>query len=397
MAVIILLPEGCLPAQRLVVSKEGAGETAILGNRFPNGCGNSEEAGWESWLAAHPEDVEMANCVLGYHAGTRFDYFRERRLRLIRWVVENHPDIRVEGRLISDPYRLQIGTADTSAYAEIRQLWLAQVARFPDNPAVLANAASFVEITDQELADGWLKQARALDPSDTGIVDRLAHLYFCAIVGVSGTGSDPESASYASYDSTGERAEFARAALSEASRDAALAARTAFYMHYWTGQLLPKPPRSDCQQIAEQPYQRAADLKYPEPTENGFGLAAFYRSQLPGGRTPSEQITPKARIVDLSFDQAAERLVYRSPYIVPLDGNADAAVTCVIVVGTDGHVWSSADENTPLDDSSCSMAFAAELSTFRPLRVGGETVRFRTTVTLAGDQTGRKPAGSQSR
>jgi hypothetical protein len=43
------------------------------------------------------------------------------------------------------------------------------------------------------------------------------------------------------------------------------------------------------------------------------------------------------------------------------------------------------------------MAFAAELSTFRPLRVGGETVRFRTTVTLAGDQTGRKPAGSQSR
>jgi hypothetical protein len=133
---------------------------------------------------------------------------------------------------------------------------------------------------------------------------------------------------------------------------------------------------------------RAADLTYPEPAKYGFGLAAFYRDQR-SERVPAEdRIAPVSRIVDLTFERASERIVNdRMPALLAPHSTAMRSVTCVIVVGTDGHVWTSGSENAPSEDGSCG-GWVVEGTRFHPLRVNGEAVRFRTTVGVAEGGTG---------
>jgi hypothetical protein len=102
---------------------------------------------------------------------------------------------------------------------------------FPNNPQVLSNAAAYLSLTDPQLADSWLKQARGLDPRDESIVNRLAALYADAIVGISNTGPDllPNA-----LDMSKPQSAFSKEAWREANRDQILAALTGLRLHYWT-------------------------------------------------------------------------------------------------------------------------------------------------------------------
>jgi hypothetical protein len=101
---------------------------------------------------------------------------------LIRWIIKNHPDIRLVGHLERG---LSVSTADKTTYSEMRELWLSQVSRFPHNGVVLSNAANALALTDRETAMNWLKHARELDPLDWRIPRYLGNLYAAAIIGIS--------------------------------------------------------------------------------------------------------------------------------------------------------------------------------------------------------------------
>ena len=136
--------------------------------------------------------------------------------------------------------------------------------------------------------------------------------------------------------------------------------------------------RIDYDPLAEQLFEQAQNLQYPAPTafsELGF----LYNNQLWKRGDAAKRLTPKSRIIDLTPTEASQRVV-STPVVAPYKG---VRVQCEIVVGTDGHVWSSLAKDAPAKDEVARIAtqYAAELI-FRPLRMGDEPVRFRTTVTV---------------
>lgn len=188
--------------------------------KFGLSCSDEQEAHWESYVGDAPQGLEMARCVLDYYL-QRLSWpdLRLRRLKLIHWVVENHPDL----KLGSHPANgLHVSTTDGD-YPRIRELWIGQANRFPDNARVLSNAADFLAVTDRELAAGWLKRARELEPHNDEIVRRLAMVYVYAIAGVSSTGRDLLPAT---VDPAIAQSGFARLARQEAERDPELASWT---------------------------------------------------------------------------------------------------------------------------------------------------------------------------
>jgi hypothetical protein len=127
----------------------------------------------------HLQDTERAACLLDYYAQRLgWPELQARREWLIRWVIKDHPNIRLDGHLERG---LSVSTTDKTIYSEIRELWLNQVSRFPDNGAVLSNAANTLGLTDRETAMNWLKHARELDPLDWRIPRYLGNLYAAAI------------------------------------------------------------------------------------------------------------------------------------------------------------------------------------------------------------------------
>jgi hypothetical protein len=338
-------------------------------------CTDAQEAGWESYLRANPQDVERAACLLDYYA-QRLPWANlyQRRLALIRWVIENHPGIRLSSHLSND---LHISTQDKKPYSEFRSLWLKEVSRFPNDPQVLSNAGDCLSLTDRKLAASWLARARILSPGDENIAERLADLYAAAIVGIAATGPDllPSSLDLAKTQG------FAKSAWREANRDATLAALTGLRLHYWTNFLrYKKLSATDYDGLAEKLLLRAADLEYPQPTRID-ALRSFYRDE---SAKRSGRIEPKARIVELASEEAVRRLVDPPDHVVSAspEGGGVPVVRCRIVVGVDGHVWQVGAESSPLRGDTVEARVVAESLNFKPLRYGAESVQFKTSIAI---------------
>ena len=137
---------------------------------------------WETYLAVSPEDVSTAACLLDFYANRlRFvPDLMSRKVRLIRWVIENHPDISLAGFLERD---LRIAAADPSVVTEIRSVWLAQIRHYADNWRVLLNAGNSMGLADPELAAQWLWQGRKLQTDNCELADALGYIYANAIAG----------------------------------------------------------------------------------------------------------------------------------------------------------------------------------------------------------------------
>jgi hypothetical protein len=330
----------------------------------------NSESDWEAYLAANPDDTKVAACLLDYYAQRlNVTKLEPRRMRMIRWVVENHPDIQLQGHL---EFGLRI-RADTAEYPEIRELWRAQLDRSPGVVRILLNAAASLATADSELAAAWLSQARALEPENFAAVRALGQLYAGVIIGLARPGADLLPTA---IDPSLANSPFAQRAWREANQDAALATATAIALHSWVKDLrYRKITDKDYDPLAEQLLERAQNLQYPRATLVS-ALRDFYREQAWKRGDPSEHLTPTSKIVDLPSKQALDRLdLSRSAYAAQV-----GHFVCEIVVGTDGHVWTSAAAREAPESSEKAVDGFSEGLVFRPLRLNGEPVRFRTNV-----------------
>jgi hypothetical protein len=298
---------------------------------------------------------------------------------LIRWVIQQHPDIRLDGHLEQG---LSIGTADKTAYGEMRELWLKQLARFPNNAQVLSNAAHNLALTDREAALSWLKHARDLNPLDGSIQVRMSDLYAEAIVGISETGPDliPSAIDLSEAHST-----FANMAYEEAGRDSTLASWTGMRLHASTNFLhYIKLSQQNYDLLAESLFLKAADLDYPNPTRMSV-LRDFYRDQR---AKSSGGIEPKAEVVDRSNADISRRITGDTGTSLQSRRQDRSAVPVKveIVIGIDGHVWSAHAEEPASGQNALMAQFKAEQLTYRPLRLNGRPVQIRTIVTAMVDE-----------
>jgi hypothetical protein len=353
------------------------GYSTVVG-RVPS-CTDEQAATQETYFRDYPQDTERAACLLNYYAQRLgWPELQARREWLIRWVIKNHPNIRLDGHLERG---LSVSTADKTIYSEIRELWLNQVSRFPDNGAVLSNAANTLGLTDRETAMNWLKHARELDPLDWRIPRYLGNLYAAAIIGISETGPDllPRS-----VDSAEAQSAFAKLAYEEAGRDAAVATATAQQLHVWTNYptyLKYKTlTQQDYDRLAEALLLRAADLDYPNPTKIAT-LRDFYRDQR---YKPSGRIEPKVAVIEKSYEEVSQRLT-NATFLQARVSRGAFPVRVKILIGPDGHVWSASAENPELGPIAVMAQSKAESLTFRPLREDGHPVQIWTIVSVMMD------------
>jgi hypothetical protein len=335
---------------------------------------DSSEPVWETHLAAHPDDVLTAACILNLYAiqPTHTDLI-PRRIRLIRWVIENHPDIDLKGHLSDQD--LRVSTLDSAVVSEVRDLWREQIARNPGNWNVLLNAGRSLALADPELTAHWLRHGRELQPDSDELAEALGRVYAHAIAGIVAYGRDfiPTA-----IDPARSHSAFAQQAWTEALQDPLLATATAVPLYNGTTYFrFIGIGRPNYDRLAEQLLERAQDLVYPAPARYSH-LRDLYRNQNSPRLDPSERLAPKSRIVDLTSSEALLRS-YRPP---AGHSPADVPVPVEIVVGTDGHVWNSVATDPSSKQAAEIAQHCVESRVFWPLRIGQEPVRFRTRLTV---------------
>jgi TPR repeat protein len=329
----------------------------------------------ESELADHPDNLELAGQLLDfYDRNWQQANLRPARLRLILWTITNHPDIRLAGR--HDPRGLLVNPDDKQDYARVRAAWLDQIARRAGNAQVLVNAARCLRLTDRETAANWLKQAIKLDSAGAGfLVSDLGDVYAAAICGISGMNpwEGPTS-----FDLAETHSDFVRRAKEEAGREAELAARTGWAVYLCSEALgAAHLSSTDYDPIAEQLLIQAASLDYPNPARQPF-LGTFYSRQ---ERKSSGRLAPRWRIVEVTPEEQAKRVVEKPKKIGFTDPNFHSAVVLPvkIVIGIDGHVW-KAEALNPSELAAGVAAGSALDWTYTPLRLNGEPVQVSTVV-----------------
>ncbi len=123
-------------------------------------------------IAAEPDRLDLRMELLGY-------YFRKRALDpaaraaaqpQILWIINNHP----ASPAAALPYTQIVKLSDLAHYAEAETAWERQVAAHPKDPAILANAASFLQLSDPVAAGQLFRQALAEDPSNPDLLLRFA-------------------------------------------------------------------------------------------------------------------------------------------------------------------------------------------------------------------------------
>ncbi|MGI8988475.1 MAG: TonB family protein [Bryobacteraceae bacterium] len=121
----------------------------------------------ETALQSNPEDADSRARLLGYYSSLETSTnpdaaaaARASHLRHLEWLVEHHPESDLAGY-------------GSNAFGTLKQLWLQQADRYPQDARVLKNAAQFFMSRDNGTALRLLKQAVALQPQDPELGQRL--------------------------------------------------------------------------------------------------------------------------------------------------------------------------------------------------------------------------------
>lgn len=121
----------------------------------------------EKALKDDPEDLNARNLLLQHYMleALKSDDFIPHQLRHLVWLIENHPDSDI---LQATSCRLKF-TEDSTIFRIVADLWMQQVTKYPDNPAVLGNAAYNLMTgvnsrSDWAQARKWLLKAEKLEP-----------------------------------------------------------------------------------------------------------------------------------------------------------------------------------------------------------------------------------------
>lgn len=134
-----------------------------------------EIAGLEKKVASDPSDLPDRVRILGY-------YFIQRALQSaardaaqphILWIIHNLPASAISGDPIAGiDYRI-----DLPHYEEAREAWTEALAKYPNDPKVIGNAAAFFLLNDSQRAEKLLLQGQKLEPNNPDWDMRLGHLY----------------------------------------------------------------------------------------------------------------------------------------------------------------------------------------------------------------------------
>src|SRR5438067_306546 len=139
----------------------------------------------EAQIEKNPEDLTARAKLLGYYWYQWMQpgeaAAKAARRRHILWLIEHHPDSPVTG--LEEAGISETGNAllDPEGYQQARRLWLSTTETRKDNAAVLGNVAKFFQMSDKDLAESALLQARALQPQNAEWNWRLGYLYAMGI------------------------------------------------------------------------------------------------------------------------------------------------------------------------------------------------------------------------
>jgi hypothetical protein len=134
----------------------------------------------EEGLNTNPDNLSARARLINYYFDaaitSRTPELEEKREKQVFWLIEHHPESEVAGE--PESKIMPIGmSGSTEGYQHGKQLWLAEVEKYPDNQRVLSNAAQFFSSFDRKLGRELLERASALDPSDMLTSSKLAQTY----------------------------------------------------------------------------------------------------------------------------------------------------------------------------------------------------------------------------
>jgi hypothetical protein len=327
----------------------------------------------ESTLRATPQNNELAGALLDYYLNRWPDEkLHSARIQYLLWIAENRPDFN-PAATIHDPRGLIVSPEDKEAYARIREAWLRQAAKQPNNAHVLLNAARFVRLTDRETAANWLKTAANLDTDNLEYANALALVYAYAITGVAAM-NPFEQPTRVDLEET--KSLFARQVKEEAMQDSVLGAHVAWSVHLVAMALRAGGiTQIDYDTVAEELLINAANLDYPKPAKVPF-LARFYSDQ---SLKVNHKILPKFPEIEVKAKEEAQSVIDFQKRIVAEEIDAPVKTSISVLIGMDGHVW-KAESPEGAKDHVTQLAAASLLGwTFKPLRVSGEPVQMITT------------------
>jgi len=132
----------------------------------------------EQQIKAAPDDADARARLLYFYSSAGFQYMsRAEAYRALRphllWFIEHQPGSQI--LLMLSP--LVQPSSDPEGFADAKKLWLKQIDRYPDDPAVLENAGRFFAEADRKRAEQLLSRVLQLDPAQTMTAAFLAKLY----------------------------------------------------------------------------------------------------------------------------------------------------------------------------------------------------------------------------
>ncbi len=180
-------------------------------------------------LRANPGDMKARAALLEFYfrgPGAPAVAIPARRAHIL-WLIQNAPADPLAGGPSATIDASGHKLADAEGFKLASDAWRGQIAKQPQNAAVLTNAAYFFKLSDRALTLQLLERAVELQPADKETAARLGDQYAAAILGitmVNGSGyplgADPKLAQ-------GADAQRARAAI-EASKNPYVLAKVAY-------------------------------------------------------------------------------------------------------------------------------------------------------------------------
>jgi beta-lactamase regulating signal transducer with metallopeptidase domain/tetratricopeptide (TPR) repeat protein len=122
-----------------------------------------------------PSDLPDRVRILGYYFIQRAvqSSARDAAQSHVLWIIRNLPASAIAGDPIAGiDYRI-----DLPHYEEAREAWTEALAKYPNDPKVIGNAAAFFLLNDSQRAEKLLLQGQKLEPNNPDWAMRLGHLY----------------------------------------------------------------------------------------------------------------------------------------------------------------------------------------------------------------------------
>lgn len=192
----------------------------------------------EAQLEKNPEDLAARAKLIGYYYYQWMQPGEEAtkaaRRKHILWLIEHHPDspiLNLAEVAIEDTGN---SLADPEGFKQARQLWVSQMEARKTDVAMLGNLAKFFQMTDKNLAESALLQAKAAQPQNAQWDWQLGYLYGMGILGVDALGLNGQPTSVDPIAASGPFAVKSRKALAESKSGTMLAVAAQIMWRYGT-------------------------------------------------------------------------------------------------------------------------------------------------------------------